>query len=74
MVLKWAGAKSIADGLKTGAVFGVLLASGMDLGFWAMTKMYNSFAVLVVDVVVYTLMMSVVGLLIVLLWGKDTPA
>lgn len=74
MVLKWAGAKAILDGLKTGAVFGVLLASGMDLGFWSMTKMYNNFAVMVVDVVVYTLMMSVVGMLIVLLWGKDTAA
>jgi hypothetical protein len=74
MVLKWAGAKAILDGLKTGAVFGVLLASGMDLGFWSMTKMYNNFAVMVVDIVVYTLMMSVVGMLIVLLWGKDTAA
>ena len=74
MVLKWAGAKAILDGLKTGAVFGVLLASGMDLGFWSMTKMYNNFAVMVVDIVVYTLMMSVVGMLIDLLWGKDTAA
>ena len=74
MVLKWARAKAIVDGLKTGAVFGVLLASSMDLGFWAMSKLYNNFTMLVVDVVVYTLMMSVVGMLIVLLWGKEAPA
>ncbi len=74
MVLNWAGAKAIVDGLKTGAVFGVLLGSSMDLGFWSMTTMYNNFAVLVVDVAVYTLMMSVVGMVIVLLWGKNKPA
>ncbi len=74
LVLKWAGAKAIADGLGIGAVFGVLLASSLDLGFWSMMKMYNNFTVLVVDVVVYTLMMSVVGMLIVLCWGKDTAA
>ena len=74
MVLKWAGAKAIVDGAKTGAIFGILIASSIDLGFWSMTKMYNNFTVLVVDVVVYTVMMAVVGAIIVLLWGKETPA
>lgn len=74
LVLKWAGARVLVDGLKTGAIFGVLLASSVDLGFWSMTKMYGNFAVLLVDVVVYTLIMSVVGAIIVLLWGKETPA
>ena len=74
LVLKWSGAKGIVDGLKTGAIFGILLGLSMDLGFWSMTKMYNNFGAVVVDVVVYTLMIAVIGMVIVLLWGKDKAA
>ena len=74
LVLKWSGAKGIVDGLKTGAIFGILLGLSMDLGFWSMTKMYNNFGALVVDVVVYTLLIAVMGMVIVLLWGKDKAA
>jgi len=74
LVLRWSGAKGIVDGLKTGAIFGILLALSMDLSFWSMTKMFNNFGALVVDVVAATLLMTVIGVVIVLLWGRDKAA
>ncbi len=74
IVLKWSGASQIVDGIKTGALFGFLMGLSMDLGFYSMTTMYNNLTVLIVDVVVFTLLMAVVGMVIVLLWGKEKSA
>lgn len=74
MILNWSGAKGFIDGLKTGALWGILYASSIDLSFWSMMKFFNNFLVLVVDVLANTLMMAVIGMIIVLLWGKDKAA
>lgn len=71
LFLKWSGAKGVVDGLKTGALFGFLYSFGLDLGFHSMTTMYNNYTAIIVDVVVNTLVMAVLGLVIVLLWGKE---
>jgi hypothetical protein len=71
LILKWSGAKVILDGLKTGAIFGILLSLSLDLSFWSMTTIYNNFGTLLADVAVNTFMLAVVGMLIVLLWGKE---
>jgi len=74
LFLKWSGAKGMVDGLKTGAIFGFLYSFSLDVGFYSMTTMYNNFTALIVDVVVNTLVMAVIGLVIVLLWGKEKTA
>jgi hypothetical protein len=74
LFLKWSGAKGIVDSLKTGALFGFLYSISLDWGFYSMTTMYNNFTALIVDVVVNTLVMAVLGLVIVLLWGKEKTA
>ena len=71
LILKWSGAKGILDGLKTGAIFGILLSLSLDLSFWSMTTMYNNFGTLIADLVANTFMLAIVGMLIVLLWGKE---
>jgi hypothetical protein len=71
LILRWSGAKSIIDGLKTGALFGILLTLSFDLSSWSMTTMYNNFGTLVADVAVSTLILAVEGMIIVLLWGKE---
>ncbi len=73
MVLKWSGASGIADGIKTGALFGLLLSSTMDLMMYSMTTMSDLTAV-IVDVIVMTVLMAVIGLVIVLTWGKEKTA
>ncbi len=71
LVLKWSGAKSIVDGLKTGAVFGFLYAAGIDFSYWSMTTMISGMGALFVDIIVNTAFMSLVGMIIVLTWGKE---
>jgi hypothetical protein len=69
-ILKWSGAKGIADGLKTGAIFGFLMGLSLDLSFYSMTTMFHNFTAVIVDVVVNTVVMAIIGLVIVLTWGK----
>jgi hypothetical protein len=71
LILKWSGAKGIVDGLKTGAVFGILLTFSFDLSAWSMTTMYSNFGSLLVDIIVSTMILAVVGMIIVLLRGKE---
>lgn len=71
LILNWVNAKGVINGLKYGALFGLLYASVVDLSSWSMTTMFNNFSVLIVDVLVSTVVFVVVGLVIVLTWGKD---
>jgi hypothetical protein len=71
LILKWSGAKDWIDGLKTGALVGFLYAATIDFSFYSMTTMFNNFGALIVDLIVSTLMATVIGAVIVLLWGKD---
>jgi hypothetical protein len=71
LILKWSGARSYVDGLKTGALFGILLTLSFDLSSWSMTTVYKNFGPLLADVAVSTMIIAVVGMMIVLLWGKE---
>lgn len=69
--LKWAGVKSIVDGIKIGALFGLLYALSIDLGMYSMTKVILTFTAIVVDALAYTVVTAGVGLAIILTWGKE---
>jgi len=71
LILHWSKAKSIIDGLKFGALFGVLYASMIGFSFWSMTTMYSNIGALLVDILVSTVVFAIVGLVIVLAWGKS---
>jgi hypothetical protein len=71
LILKWSGARGFLDGLKTGAIFGFLMALSMDLSFYSMSTMFNNVTAIAVDVVVNTVAMAIIGLVIVLTWGKE---
>ena len=71
LILKWSGANGALDGLKIGALIGLLYALTVDLGMYSMTTMIKSVSGIVVDVLVYTVVTAVIGLIIVLTWGKD---
>lgn len=74
LILKWSGVKGIVDGLKIGAIFGFLYSSTIDLSSWSMTTMYSNFGSLVVDVVINTVLLAIIGMIIVLTWGKEKAA
>jgi len=70
LVLKWSGASGWLDGLKTGALFGLLFGVTSDLSFYSMTTMYNSIGAMVADMVVMTVLAAIIGAVIVFVWGK----
>jgi hypothetical protein len=71
LILNWSNAKGIVDGIKTAALFGFLYALMVDLSFWSMTTTYNTFGSLLMDVLASTVVFAVVGMIIVLTWGKE---
>jgi hypothetical protein len=74
LILNWAKAKGVIDGLKIGAIFGFLFSVIVDLSFWSMTTMYSRFAMVLVDVVVSAAVFALIGMVIVLTWGKEKAA
>jgi hypothetical protein len=71
LILNWAKAKSIIDGLKYGALFGLLYGSALSFSFWSMSTMYLTAAAMVTDILITTAVMAVIGLVIVLTWGSN---
>lgn len=74
LILNWAGAKSITDGLKIGAITGALYAFSVDLGMYSMTNVISNLTAVVVDTVAYTVVSALFALVIVLTWGKEKAA
>ena len=71
LILSWSKAYGFIDGLKKGALFGVLFASIIDFSTWSMTTMYNNLGTIMIDILVTTVVLAVVGMIIVLTWGKE---
>jgi hypothetical protein len=71
LAFKWAGAKGIVNGLKLGALIGALYGLSVDLGILSMSTMINNISGVLVDTLAYALVTAIVGLVIVLTWGKE---
>lgn len=74
LFLKGLGSKTWLDGIKTGALFGCLFAVTIDLSFYSMTTMYSSFTGILVDVIAASISAAIIGVVIVLTWGKPKTA
>jgi len=72
LFLNWSKASGMISGLKLGAVFGLLYACIVDFSFWSMTTIFNSLTVLIVDVLISAFVLGIVGMVIVLTWGKES--
>lgn len=71
LALNWAGAKTITDGLKFGALVGGLYALTTDLGMYSMTTVISNLTAVAVDTLVYAAVTAITGAVIVLTWGKE---
>ncbi|MFV0265511.1 MAG: hypothetical protein ACK5HT_00085 [Draconibacterium sp.] len=74
LILKWAGAKTLVDGVKIAAIIGALYALSIDLGYYSMTNVILNLSAIVVDVLAYLVISAITGLIIVVTWGKDKAA
>jgi len=72
LFLNWSKASGLISGLKLGAVFGLLYACIVDFSFWSMTTIFSSLTVLIVDVLISAVVLGIVGMVIVLTWGKES--
>lgn len=70
LFLQWSKASAITDGLKTGALFGALFTGSMAFSFWSMTTMYSGLVTLLAEILVSAALYALVGMIIVLTWGK----
>ena len=70
LILHWSKASKPVDGLKIGAIIGILFALSVDLGYYSMTTVILNLSAIVVDTLAYALVTAITGLLIVLTWGK----
>ena len=70
LILHWSKASKPLDGLKIGAIIGILFALSVDLGYYSMTTVILNLSAIVVDTLAYALVTAITGLLIVLTWGK----
>jgi hypothetical protein len=71
LFLHWSKASVITDGLKTGAIFGALFTGSMAFSFWSMTTMYSGLTTLLAEILVSAALYAIVGMVIVLTWGKS---
>lgn len=74
LVLNWASAKSVMDGVKIGAIIGGVYALSVDLSIYSMTTTINNLTGVVLDVLAYTVLTAIIGLVVVLTWGKEKAA
>ena len=56
--------------LSKGAIYGGLFTAFMDLSFWSMTSMYDSLVTIAVETILGAVVFALVGMVIVLTWGK----
>ena len=71
LFLKWGKAKKWIDGLKIGILFGGLYALSTDLGIYSMTNILLNVWAIIVDALAYVVITGLMGIVIVLTWGKS---
>ncbi len=71
LLLHHSKAENVVKGLVTGALFGFLFALTVDLSSLSMTTMFSSAGIMLLDIVASTVVYAIVGMVIVLTWGKE---
>jgi hypothetical protein len=71
LILYWSKTAKATDGLFKGAVFGVIFAATLGTSYWSMTTMYSSFLPIIADIAAAGFVYGIVGLIIVLTWGRN---
>lgn len=70
LVFNWSKITDLKSGAKVAALLGLLISLSVDLGNYSMTILYKDFSVIIVDVIVFTIMMTITGIVVSLVIGK----
>jgi hypothetical protein len=71
VIFSWSNTSGWMEGAKKGAVFGLLTALAIDLGYYAMSTMYSNIMPVLVDAVATVVMVGIGGALIAWAMGKS---
>jgi hypothetical protein len=69
IVFSWSNTKGALAGAKVAGILGFLVALSIDLSMYSMSTMFNRLSAVVVDVVAYTVMTVVAGIVVALVMG-----
>jgi hypothetical protein len=75
-IMYWMKSGGVLTGLKVGAIAGFLMSFAFDMGMYSMTTMFINPGAMFVDVIAYTFMAAISGLVIgaIMGSGKKQPA
>jgi hypothetical protein len=69
VVLSWSNRSGIRDGATIGGTLGFLVSASMDLSNYSMSTMYLSLTPLIVDILAYTFLFAVIGIVVAWVMG-----
>ena len=64
IVFNWSNTKGIPAGAKAGGIMGLLIGISMDFSVYSMSNMYLNLTALFVDLIVYTFISVIVGIVV----------
>jgi hypothetical protein len=70
VVLSWSNRSGIMAGATTGGILGLLLSSSMDLSNYSMSTMFSGPVAVIVDILAYTLLTAVIGVIVAWVMGR----
>lgn len=73
-IVGWSNSEGWKFGAKVGFVIGLLYSLTVDLGMYAMADWYLSVGAVIVDIIVYTVVVTVVGIVVALAMGNKKAA
>jgi hypothetical protein len=69
VVFSWSNTTTIPAGAKIAGITGFLISVSMDLSFYSMTSMFSNFTAVLIDIIVYSVMSAIVGVVVAWVMG-----
>jgi hypothetical protein len=69
IVFSWSNTAGIGAGAKVAAIIGLLLSLSIDLSYYAMSSIFSNFTAVIVDIISFTIMSSITGVVVAWVMG-----
>ncbi len=71
LVFSWSNTSGLMTGAKVAGIIGFLYALAVDLSVYSMSTAFSNLSALLVDIIAYTVMSAIAGVVIGLVMGKS---